>query len=640
MINNLIQMMFIISFLFIFKIVFAQECDSTNNYNCFPSNIKYKRMQYGNQTINRPIFHFTPPQGWMNDPNGLFYDGHNYHIYYQHNPANNIWELPLYWGHAVFDEGFATWTHKPIAIQPTDKISGAYSGSIYIDDENKSTLFGNVTDSNQRIIAMWTMTYYDWVEYQVLSYSLDGGTTFITPATVGSETVNPAVTYPGTNISEISSQFRDPQVIKYSRSPIYIMSVAKSHEYAINFYLSTNALKFTYAGKFEMAGYLGFQYECPNLVRLENTDIKTGEAADYWVLFISINPGSQQGGSSTEYFIGQLNVDTTGETGTVSFTYINNGYTTLLDLGKDFYAMQLFYEPPSNTDENSDVYAARNYATGIAWASNWQYTALVPTDPWRSSTSLPRHIKIAHYSIAAKELLYIFSKPCIDLSKVNTTEWKTAVKTNDLQYDLDLSERAYGALEFEFEFTVADSFTNDDPGVITLYLYGLSVPEEYLRVGFNQKADAFFIDRGHTNVQFVHNNPFFTDKLSVNVYGTSAGSTTIKKKRTQVNNDTNLLDYDTSDDFKEQGISKFKVHGIVDRNIIELFFNEVKDNEGDDFGWSALSSTNTFFFTGGNFIGTLKVEFNSPTKVLGETTENVGFDNISLRGRQLNPLDE
>ena len=159
-------------------------------------------MQYGNQTINRPIFHFTPPQGWMNDPNGLFYDGHNYHIYYQHNPANNIWELPLYWGHAVFDEGFATWTHKPIAIQPTDKISGAYSGSIYIDDENKSTLFGNVTDSNQRIIAMWTMTYYDWVEYQVLSYSLDGGTTFITPSTVGSEIVNPAVTYPGTNVNE------------------------------------------------------------------------------------------------------------------------------------------------------------------------------------------------------------------------------------------------------------------------------------------------------------------------------------------------------------------------------------------------------------------------------------------------------
>ena len=258
--------------------------------------------------------------------------------------------------------------------------------------------------------------------------------------------------------------------------------------------------------------------------------------------------------------------------------------------------------------------------------------------------SLPRQIKIAHYSITAKKLLYIFSKPCIDLNKLDSPGWKPDPLSEGQNiksgYTLDLSERAYGALEFEFEFTVADSFTNDDPGVITLYLYGLSVPEEYLRVGFNQKADAFFIDRGHTNVQFVHNNPFFTDKLSVNVYGTSAGSTTIKKKRTQVNNDTNLLDYDTSDDFTEQGISKFKVHGIVDRNIIELFFNEVKDNEDDDFGWSALSSTNTFFFTGGNFIGTLKVEFNSPTKVLGETTENVGFDNISLRGRQLNPFDE
>ena len=42
--------------------------------------------------------------------------------------------------------------------------------------------------------------------------------------------------------------------------------------------------------------------------------------------------------------------------------------------------------------------------------------------------------------------------------------------------------------------------------------------------------------------------------------------------------------------------SRFSIHGIIDRNIMELFFNE--DNEG----YSVNTLTNSFFFIGGNFI--------------------------------------
>ena len=85
-----------------------------------------------------PQFHLFPPQGWMNDPNGLCQFKSVYHAFYQYTPEWPANEL-RFWGHAV-SKDLLSWETLPIAISPDaacDK-DGAFSGSAWIETRNAS----------------------------------------------------------------------------------------------------------------------------------------------------------------------------------------------------------------------------------------------------------------------------------------------------------------------------------------------------------------------------------------------------------------------------------------------------------------------------------------------------------------------
>jgi len=141
----------------------------------------------------RPSFHFTPPSGWMNDPNGLIVVDGTFHLFYQHNPTDVVWGN-LHWGHATSVD-LLTWEHQPVALRP-DKNGEIFSGSVVCDEANTAGFGAGA------LVAVFTNDLLG-KESQSLAHSLDGGQSWATYSG------NPVITAP-----EQLADFRDPKVLR------------------------------------------------------------------------------------------------------------------------------------------------------------------------------------------------------------------------------------------------------------------------------------------------------------------------------------------------------------------------------------------------------------------------------------------
>ena len=285
----------------------------------------------------RPLLHFSPRRGWLNDPNGLSYYNGEYHLFFQHNPYGVGWGN-MHWGHAV-SKDLVHWQEVDEALYP-DALGPMFSGSAVVDHANTSG-FGK--DGKAPLVLIYTAAGNPAT--QCVAYSLDG-------RTFTKHAGNPVV-------ANITSGNRDPKVFWHAPTQRWIMALYVGHPDKLHTteLLSSPNLR-EWSRLSVISGDKGggnYLYECPDLFELANADASFSK----WVHF----------GADGQYAVGAFD----GTTFTPEAERLR-GYW-----GNCYYAAQTF----------SDMPDGRRVLIGWLQAPS-------PGMPFNQCMSLPHELGLTH----------------------------------------------------------------------------------------------------------------------------------------------------------------------------------------------------------------------------------------------------
>ena len=321
-----------------------------SGFTCWKNMQLSDTFDTANREKYRPVYHHTPAWGWMNDPNGMFYKDGVWHLYFQYNPYGSQWEN-MTWGHSTSTD-LIHWTFQGAPIE-ADAWGTIFSGSAVVDHNNTAG-FGKGA-----VVAMYTSAGEN--QTQSIAYSNDNGQTFT------KYDGNPVLT-------SNTPDYRDPHVFWNEDIKRWNMIMAEGQH--MDIYSSADLKEWKLESQFGAEyGNHGGVWECPDLMKMK----VRGTDQYKWMLLCNINPGGPFGGSATQYFVGQFDGH--------KFTCESAPEVTKwMDYGKDHYATVTFANAPDNR------------CVAMAWMSNWQYAAQVPTRQFRSANSIARELGLFTYN--------------------------------------------------------------------------------------------------------------------------------------------------------------------------------------------------------------------------------------------------
>jgi sucrose-6-phosphate hydrolase SacC (GH32 family) len=218
----------------------------------FPKDADFPYVLTNYDEPYRGQVHFTAPMGWLNDANGMWFEGGLYHLSYQAFPYA-LDDGPKHWGHASSPD-LVHWTHWPIMLDPGVNVPGdAWSGSTVVDVDNTS---GLKNGAGPVLVTLYTCT----TKGTCLAFSNDRGITWQAydknPVAIGGPT----------------SETRDPHVFWHEPSKKWVCAF---YEAGIDFYTSTDLKNWS------KVSHVDFGFECPDIYELPIDGVT---ANSKWVL--------------------------------------------------------------------------------------------------------------------------------------------------------------------------------------------------------------------------------------------------------------------------------------------------------------------------------------------------------------------
>ncbi len=412
-------------------------------------------------------YHFRPPFGWMNDPNGFGRFGDKVHLFYQHYPHGMRWNT-MHWGHAVTDD-YLRWRHLPVFLFPSPELSaradgrgGAFSGSaIPLAGEKPGIrvfFTEQVKDREPEEQIQLTAVSHDRIIARPAEIILPERPTGL----------------------DLTLDFRDPYVIKGPDGRWKMLLGSRDRAGGVILLYETAdpdaAGGWSFIGILHRENRFGMTAaECPCIVPLDGP---ADDPQTRWALIFGLL-------TSRDPTTGRRNI-TIATVGRFDGRSFAKEFEQELDFGTDAYAFQAF------VDHCGPV--------GIAWLANW--TEISKKVDFPTAMTLPRRVLLKDATLLTPpvEAVESLRQQLVDENRLLSGE---AVELGNGAVEIVIDLAAPGA-DFDLEFDhpeVELGLRLDQEGLGILY----DVPEgkllpRYIAAGARPSTLRVFLDKGSIEV--------------------------------------------------------------------------------------------------------------------------------------------